>query len=146
MLYLWIKALHVVAIISWMAGMLYLFRLYVYHAMESEAAVRARLEVMERNLLQVITTPSMLAALATGITMLLMNPALLKQPWMHIKLTAVLGLCAMHGMASAWRKKLIQNSQFKSHRFFRVMNEVPTLLMVIIVIMIIVRPFARLAH
>jgi putative membrane protein len=141
--YLWVKSLHVIAVISWMAGMLYLFRLYVYHAQETVPAVMERFVVMERRLLRAITTPAMLVALATGIYMLVQQPALLHQPFMHAKLTLVLGMLAMHGMGSAWRKRLEKDPHFKSHRFFRVMNEIPTLLMIGIVIFIIVRPFAR---
>ncbi len=140
-MYLWIKALHVLAIISWMAGMLYLVRLYVNHAMETEPVVMERLQGMERRLLRAITTPAMVVSLLTGIAMLAMNPVLLKMPWMHVKLTLVVGMLAMHGMASSWRKKLIDNPRFKTDKFFRVMNEIPTLLMIGIVIMVIVRPF-----
>lgn len=140
-MYLWIKALHVMAIISWMAGMLYLVRLYVNHAMETESVVMERLQGMERRLLKAITTPAMVVSVITGITMLAMNPGLLHMPWMHVKLAMVVGMLAMHGMASGWRKKLIDNPHFKPHKFFRVMNEIPTLLMIVIVVMVIVRPF-----
>lgn len=143
MLYLWIKSFHVVAIISWMAGMLYLLRLYVYHALENEPVVHRRLEVMERRLLRAITTPAMIASLISGIAMLVMVPGWLKQPWMHMKLTAVVLMLGVHGMAAAWRKKLAANPKFKSDRFFRIWNEVPTILMIIIVIMVIRRPFVR---
>src|SRR5262245_64247030 len=104
--YLWLKALHVMAVISWMAGMLYLVRLYVYHAQESVEAVRERFQVMERRLLRAITTPAMGVAVATGATMLAMQPALLGQPFMRLKLTLVLGMLTMHGLAASWRKRL----------------------------------------
>jgi len=142
-LYQWIKAVHLISLISWMAGMLYLLRLFVYHAMENEAVVRQRFEIMERRLLKAIATPSMIATLVTGIAMLVMVPEWLKQPWMHVKLTCVFALAGVHGMSAGWRKRLITEPTFKSHKFFRVMNEVPTLLMVIIVIMVIVRPFVK---
>lgn len=141
--YLWWKAIHVMAIISWMAGLLYLFRLFVYHAQETLPEVMARFEVMERRLLRAITTPAMVVALATGIAMLVQQPALLQQPFMHVKLALVVGMLAMHGLGARWRKRLIREPAFASHRFFRVMNEIPTLLMIVIVIMIIVRPFYR---
>ncbi|MCG5051622.1 MAG: protoporphyrinogen oxidase HemJ [Myxococcales bacterium] len=141
MFYVWVKAIHVISIITWMAGMLYLLRLFVYHAMETEAVVRERFQVMERRLLKAIATPSMIATFITGITMLVLVPDWLKQPWMHVKLTCVLALAGVHGMSSAWRKRLITEPTFKTHKFFRVWNEVPTLLMVIIVIMVIRRPF-----
>jgi putative membrane protein len=139
----WILAIHVIAVISWMAGMLYIWRLYVYHAMATDNVVRDTFQVMERKLMNYITTPAMIVALLAGIGMFAMNPDLLRQPWMHVKLLMVLGLFASHGMASAYRKKLIWNPQVKPDKFFRIMNEVPTLLMIVIVIMVIVKPFAR---
>jgi putative membrane protein len=139
----WILAVHVMAVISWMAGMLYLWRLYVYHSMETEQVVRDRFQVMERRLLNGITTPAMIVSLLTGGAMLAITPWFLTQPWMHLKLTLVVGMFASHGMASSYRKKLLANPRVKSDRFFRVMNEVPTLLMIGIVIAVIVKPFAR---
>jgi putative membrane protein len=139
----WILALHVLAIISWMCGILYLYRLYVYHAMEVERVVMERFQVMERRLLRGIANPAMVVALLTGIAMLALNPALLREPWMHIKLALVLGMFASHGIASSYRKKLIENPYIKSDKFFRVMNEIPTLLMIGIVIAVIVKPFGH---
>jgi len=141
MLYLWIKALHVLAVISWMAGMLYLVRLYVNHAMETESVVMERFQGMERRLLNAITTPAMVVAALTGLGMLLMNPGLFMLAWMQVKLAMVVGMLAMHGLAIGWRKKLIDTPHFKPHTFFRYMNEIPTLLMIVIVVMVIVRPF-----
>ncbi|MFN3430902.1 MAG: protoporphyrinogen oxidase HemJ [Candidatus Sericytochromatia bacterium] len=139
----WLIALHLVAVISWMAGMLYIWRLYVYHAMATENAVRETFQVMERKLLTYITTPAMIVSLITGVVMLVMSPLLMKQPWMHIKLTLLIGMFASHGMASAYRKKLLANPTVKSDKFFRVMNEVPTVLMILIVIAVVVKPFSR---
>lgn len=140
----WLLALHVIAIISWMAGMLYLWRLYVYHAMEDEPAVIDRLQTMERRLLVYITNPAMIVSALTGGAIIASNPAFyFSQPWMHIKLTLVLLLFGNHGMASAFRKKLIANPKVKPHTFYRVMNEVPTVLMIGIVIAVIVKPWAR---
>lgn len=140
---LWIKALHVVAVISWMAGLLYIYRLYVYHAMETEAVVRARFEVMERRLLNAITTPAGLVALLTGTLMIVMQLHLLKQPWLHAKLTLVLGMIASHVYALRARHRLLTEPQAVSHKRFRVLNEIPTLLMIGIVIFVVVRPWAR---
>ena len=140
---LWIKSLHVMAIISWMAGLLYLYRLFVYHAMETEKVVMDRLQVMERRLLNGITTPAAVVALITGLWMLWMLPSYLSQPWMHAKLTFVLGLGVMNGLAYRYRKGLISDPGAVSHRTFRLLNEVPTMLMIGIVVMIIVRPWAR---
>jgi putative membrane protein len=141
--YLWIKSLHLIAVISWMAGMLYLLRLYVNHAAETEQVVLERFQGMERRLLRAITNPAMIVTLLTGAAMLYIQPDYLKQPFMHMKLTLVFGMLVMHGLAARWRKRLITEPHFRSHRFFRVMNEIPTLLMIGIVICIVVRPFLR---
>jgi protoporphyrinogen IX oxidase len=140
MAYLWVKTLHMVAVISWMAGLLYLWRLYVYHAMETEAVVRSRFEVMERRLLRGIATPAAVLATGAGIAMLVMMPALLKQPSMHVKLVCVVLLLANHVAAHVYRQRLLATPTAFRHRTFRVLNEVPTVLMLIIVAMVIVRP------
>ena len=139
--YAWIKAVHVMAIISWMAGLLYLFRLYVYHAMETEAVVMERLKVMERRLLNAITTPAAVVAAITGGTLIYLMPFYLHQAWLHAKLGLVVGLLVTHGLAIYYRKRLITEPHAVGHKVFRVLNEVPTLLMIGIVIMIIVRPW-----
>jgi putative membrane protein len=141
--YLWIKSLHLIAVISWMAGILYLLRLYVNHAAETEPVVMERLQGMERRLLRAITNPAMIVTLATGLAMLRIQPSILSQPFMQAKLVLVFGMLVMHGLAARWRKRLITEPHFRSHKFFRVMNEIPTLLMIGIVILIIVRPFLR---
>ncbi|MCC6807470.1 MAG: protoporphyrinogen oxidase HemJ [Deltaproteobacteria bacterium] len=140
-MYLWLKAVHVIAIISWMAGLLYLFRLFVYHAMERETVVMERLQVMERRLLNAITTPAAVLALITGASMLVQAPDLLRAPWMLCKLGCVVGLMALHTYAALARRRLIASPNGVPHRTFRVLNELPTLLMIVIVIMVIVRPF-----
>ena len=140
---LWIKALHVIAVISWMAGLLYIFRLFVYHAMEQEAVVRARFEVMERRLLKAITTPAGIVAVLTGSAMIAMQMSLLQQPWLHAKLTLVVGLIATHLYAIRARVRLIAEPHAVSHKRFRVLNEIPTLLMIGIVIFVVVRPWVR---
>lgn len=138
--YLWIKALHVMAVISYMAGILYLIRLYVNHAMESEAVVMERFQGMERRLLNAITNPALVVMALTGGLMLLANWGLLSMPWMMIKLTMVVGLVVVHVLAMQWRVRLMTEPHFKSHVFFRYMNELPTLFMIIIVIMVVVKP------
>lgn len=140
-LYPWIKAIHVIAVIAWMCAMLYLPRLYVYHAMETDQTVMDRFQVMERRLLRGILNPAMIVSLLAGLAMIGMNPALLKQPWFHVKLTMLVGMFACHGIFSAARKKLIANPRYKSDKYFRILNEIPTVLMIVIVIMVIVRPF-----
>lgn len=140
MLYLWLKAFHVISIIAWMAGILYFWRLLVNHAMEKEAVVIERFKGMERRLRRAIMTPAMVASLVFGISMLATAPALLKQPWMHVKLTLVVLLLINHWQAVRAEKKLGENPRAYTDKYLRVMNEVPTFLMMGIVIMVIVRP------
>lgn len=139
--YLWIKALHVIAVIAWYAGLFYIFRLYVYHVQKrAEPTVTATLEVMERRLLRAIMTPAMVVTLGAGAAMLVMNPALLKMPWMHAKLGAVVLLLGYHGLASWTRKKFLAGHYVLSETACRWINEVPTVMLLIIVVAVIVRP------
>ncbi|MNR89867.1 hypothetical protein D3C72_208440 [compost metagenome] len=141
MLYVWLKALHVISIIAWMAGILYFWRLLVNHAMETEAVVIDRFKGMERRLRRAIMNPAMVASLVFGLSMLASAPALLKQPWMHVKLTLVVLLLFNHWQAVRAEKKLGENPRALTDKHLRIMNEVPTFLMIGIVIMVIVRPF-----
>lgn len=137
--YLWVKALHVVAIIAWMAGLLYLPRLFAYHAGVAAGSEAARLfEVMERRLLRIIMTPALIVALASGLYLAASH---LSSPWLHAKLLLVVGLCAMHGFMARWRKQFVAGTQTRSSKFFRAVNEGPTLLMIGIVVLVIVKPF-----
>lgn len=140
--YLWIKALHVISVISWMAGMLYLPRLYVYHAgAEPGSATSETFKIMERRLLRAIINPAMIAAFGFGIWMIVLDPDLLSQPWMQVKLASVLVLSGLHGYLSIWRRDFEADRNRKSAGFFRAVNEIPTVIMAIVVIMVIVRPF-----
>ncbi len=139
--YLWIKAFHVIAVIAWYAGLFYIFRLYVYHVQKrDEPAVVATLEVMERRLLRAIMTPAMVVAVGLGITMLLLQPALWRMSWMQAKLGAIAFLLGYHGLASYTRKKFLKGEYVFSEKACRWINEVPTVLLLIIVIAVIVRP------
>ena len=136
-----IKALHVIAVMSWMAGLLYLPRLFVYHAETSIGSVRAEtFKVMERRLLKAIMTPAMIASFAFGIWMLALAPGLLYEPWMHVKILCVLLMAGCHGAFSKMRRRLENNEQPKIPRAYKIWNEVPTVLMIIIVFMAIVKP------
>jgi len=137
------KALHVIALIAWMAGLFYLPRLYVYHC-EVPAGSREseRFKVMERRLLKQITTPAMLATWFFGI-LLVLTPGIVdwSAEWWHLKLAAVLLMTGFHGAASRWRRDFLEDRNRRPQRFYRIANEVPTLLLMVIVIMVIVRPF-----
>jgi putative membrane protein len=141
MLFLWIKALHVVAVISWMAALLYLPRLLVYHAeAETGSKQSETFKIMERRLLRFIGTPAMLVAWATGLW-LAYEAGVFREGWLHGKLLLVLGLSAVHGINAKWIKDFAADRNSRSSRFYRVANEVPMLLMIGIVILVIVKPF-----
>lgn len=141
--YLWLKAGHVIAVIAWYAGLFYIFRLYVYHVQHRDnRSITANLEIMERRLMRAIMTPAMVVAIGLGITMLVQQPALLRQPWMHAKLGAIVLLLGYHGLASWARKRFAAGDYVLSEKACRYINEVPTLLLFVIVIAVIVRPGA----
>lgn len=140
--YLWIKAFHVISVIFWMAGMYYLPRLYVYHSeTETGSALSENYKRMEVLLLRRIVNPAMGATWLFGLLMITVNPALLSEGWLHVKLTLVILMSAYHGVLSKWRRLYEADERPHSSKFLRIANEVPPLLTIFIVIMVIVRPF-----
>lgn len=139
--YPWIKALHVIAVISWMAGMLYLPRLFVYHC-EAEVGSKQSetFKVMEWRLLKVIINPAMMVTWLAGLY-LAWAGHWYTSGWFHGKLTLVLILSGVHGFFSRWVKDFQADRNTRSQKFYRIINEVPTLLMIFIVILVIVKPF-----
>ena len=139
--YEWIKALHVIAVIAWMAGMLYLPRLFVYHC-EAEAGSKQSetFKVMERRLLRAIINPAMIATWVLGLW-LAYDQALFKAGWLHGKLALVLALTALHGLFSRWVRDFTADRNTHSQKFYRIVNEAPAVLMIGIVILVIVKPF-----
>ena len=139
-LYFWMKALHIIAVISWMAGMLYLPRLFVYHA---EAKIGSELsetlKVMERRLLRAIMNPAMLVSVIAGGFLLSYQD--FADGWLPVKLTAVFFMIVIHMIMGKWRKDFEADRNTRSHKFYRYANEVPTVLMIIIVVMAVVKPF-----
>lgn len=141
--YPWIKAAHIVSVMAWMAGMLYLPRLFVYHADAERGSIQSEtFKVMERRLLRAIINPAMISSFVFG-GLLLSVPGLVSwsDGWIWVKLAAVLGLSAMHGSLSRWRRDFAEDRNTRTSRFFRKVNEIPTVLMLIIVVMVVVRPF-----
>lgn len=141
--YLWVKALHIIAVISWMAGLLYLPRLFVNHvglAPESEAS--EILKGMEGRLMRIIMRPAFLVSLLLGLA-LMYTPGIVDwtSAWMWLKLGFVLGLVVMHGFMEVWRAQFARDVNQHSGRFYRLMNEAPTLLMVGIVLVVVAKPF-----
>lgn len=141
-MYLWIKAFHIIAVISWMAGLLYLPRLYVYHAMVEKNSARAQtFAMMERRLLKAIMNPAMILSFGLGFWLILLNPNLLSQTWFLVKIFLVFVLSGVHGKFAMMRKNFERGENVRSDRYYRLWNEVPTLLMIVIVILVVVRPF-----
>lgn len=139
--YLWIKALHVIAVISWMAGLLYLPRLFVYHCeVESGSPTAEKFKVMERRLLKAIMVPAAVVAWGAGLTMAV-SGGLFQERWFHVKLLLVVLMTVCHYMMTRWKNDFAAERNTRPQRFFRLANEVPTLLMIFIVILAILKPF-----
>ena len=140
-LYPWIKAVHVIAVIAWMAGLLYLPRLFVYHTQVAAQSDTAQLfKVMERRLMKAITIPAGVVAWILGL-LLISEIGLAGNGWLHAKLTLVVGLTVVNLLMEGWRRAFAADRNRHSTRFFRIANEVPTLLMIGIVILVVTRPF-----
>ena len=141
--YPWIKSLHVISVIAWMAGMLYLPRLYVYHcSVRTGTAESARFKMMEYRLMRYITNPAMMAAWTFG-TLLVLTPGTMEwnQGWWLVKFTCLILLSAVHGLLSIWRRGFCADANRHPARYYRIANEMPTLLMIVIVFMVIAKPF-----
>jgi putative membrane protein len=146
MLYAWIKAFHIIAVIAWMAGMLYLPRLFVYHCSAEKGSVQSEtFKVMERRLLRAIINPAMIATWVLGLWLAWDGPdsryGWFASGWLHGKFVLVLALSAVHGMLARWTKDFAADSNRHSAVFYRIINEVPTVLMIGIVILAVVKPF-----
>jgi putative membrane protein len=141
MLYDYIKAFHIIAMVAWMAGMFYLPRLFVYHSEATEKNVRDTFKIMERKLLRLIINPAMIVTFIFGIWLIVLNPGWMQQGWMHTKLTLVIMLTGYHGYLAVLRKKFERDENKHSSKFYRILNEVPTLLLIGIVILVVVKPF-----
>ena len=142
MYYAIIQALHILSVISWMVGLLYLPRLFVYHADAETGTVRAEtFKVMERRLLKAIMPPAMIASFIFGIWMIALNHGLVFEIWFQIKFVAVLAMAGCHGKFSKMRRLLENDVQPLSSKAYRIWNEVPTILMIIIVFVTVLKPF-----
>ena len=136
-----IKALHILSVISWMVGLLYLPRLFVYHADAEIGTVRAEtFKVMERRLFKAIMTPAMISSFIFGTWLIALNHGLVFETWFQIKVVAVLAMAACHGKFSKMRRLLENDIQLLSSKAYRIWNEVPTILMIIIIFMSVLKP------
>ena len=142
-LYPWIKALHIISVVAWMAGLLYLPRLFVYHASAApHSETSATFKVMERRLLNGIMHPALVMTYAFGI-LLALTPGIVdwRAGWIHGKLALVLALTAMHYACMRWQRAFAADRNRHDARFYRLVNEVPTLILIAIVILVVVKPF-----
>ncbi|MDP2356535.1 MAG: protoporphyrinogen oxidase HemJ [Beijerinckiaceae bacterium] len=140
-MFVWIKVLHVLAIISWMAGLLYLPRLFVYHVEAAHGSIQSEtFKVMERRLYRAIMTPAMVVAWATGIA-LIWYGGFISDGWLQAKLIFVIALTASHFHMGRIRRSFGNDANMKPQRYFRILNELPTILMIGIVIFVIAKPF-----
>ena len=141
--YPWIKALHVISVIAWMAGLLYLPRLFVYHAAEPIGSPAAEtFKIMERRLLRAIMNPAQGAVFVFGL-LLVLTPGVVDwaSGWIYAKLVLVAGLALLHHAMAGWRRAFAEDRNTRSPRFYRMVNEVPTVLMIAIVVLVVVKPF-----
>jgi putative membrane protein len=144
--YEWIKAFHIIAVIAWMAGMLYLPRLFVYHCGAEKGSVQSEtFKLMERRLLRGIINPAMIFAIAFGLWLAWLGPdsryGWFASGWLQVKIALVLGLSAVHGLFARWVKAFAADNNRHSQRFYRFINEVPTVLMIAIVLLVVLKPF-----
>ena len=141
-MYEWVKALHVISVIAWMAGMLYLPRLFVYHSVTEKGTPQSEtFKIMERRLLKGIINPAMIATWVFGLTMIHLGGVDWGSLWPWFKAAFVIGLSGVHGILAGHVKRFARDEKVKPQKYFRIINEVPTVLMIGIVIMVIVKPF-----
>ena len=145
-MYEWIKALHIIAVIAWMAGMLYLPRLFVYHCAAETGSVQSEtFKVMERRLLRAIINPAMIATWVFGLPLAWLGPdsryGWFASGWLWAKIILVLALSAVHGLLARWMKDFAHGRNRHSQKFYRIINEVPTVMMILIVLLVVLKPF-----
>jgi putative membrane protein len=142
MLYEWLKAFHIIAVIAWMAGMLYLPRLFVYHCAADAGSTQSEtFKVMERRLLRAIMNPAMIVTWALGLWLAWYGGWFASGGWLHAKLVLLILLSGLHGMMSRYVRDFAADRNRKSARFYRIFNEIPTVLMIAIVVLAVVKPF-----
>ena len=140
-MYLWLKALHIIAVIAWMAGMLYLPRLFVYHAAAKPGSpLSETFKTIERRLFSFIMVPAMMVTWVIGVVLLLQG-GWLGARWLHVKLVVVVFMTVLHGLFAHWVNEFSFDRNRHSQKFYRIINEVPTMLLIVIVVLATVKPF-----
>ena len=140
--YLWLKAFHIISFTAWMAGMFYLPRLYVYHVNAKQNSEMDRtFQLMEQRLLRYIMSPAMIVTFIFGISLVVSSPDWMKQGWLHAKIVLVLGMAGFHGYLAKIRQDFAGHRNLKEEKFYRRINEIPTVLLIFIVVLAVVKPF-----
>lgn len=141
-MFLYLKAFHIIAMVCWFAGIFYLPRLFVYHAMSDDVPSQERFVIMERKLYRGIMNPAMMATWVLGLSMLISHWQIYKtQGWLHAKLVLVLILTIYHVLCGRFRIRLATNPKFKSHVYWRWFNELPVFILIAVVVLVVVKPF-----
>ena len=140
--YLWIKAFHIIAVVCWFAALFYLPRLFVYHSSTTDEAGRARFNVMEQKLYRVIMRPSMIVSVILGLWLLVLGwDAMASSGWLWVKIAGVILLIGYHHYCARLMREFAAEQNIRSERFYRIFNEAPALLLILIVVMVVVKPF-----
>jgi protoporphyrinogen IX oxidase len=141
-MYLWLKSLHIIAVMSWMAGLLYLPRLMIYHCDAAKGSeLSETLKTMERRLLRYIMRPAMVVSWLAGLILAFVYVGFASGYWLYLKFVLVIAMTVAHAKMAVWVKEFAADENARSQKFYRVANEVPTLLMIGIVILVVVKPF-----
>jgi putative membrane protein len=139
---LWIKSFHIIAVVTWFAAIFYLPRLFVYHAMTEDEAGRERFKVMERKLYRGIMNPSAIVAVGLGVALIVVQPFWLSQGWLHVKILLVVGLLGYHLYCGRLLRAFAADRNTRSHRWYRVFNEIPVLVLIAVVLLVELKPWA----
>lgn len=139
---LWIKSFHIIAVVTWFAAIFYLPRLFVYHAMTEDEAGRERFKVMERKLYRGIMNPSAIVAVGLGVALIVVQPFWLAQGWLHVKILLVVGLLGYHLYCGRLLRAFAEDRNTRSHRWYRVFNELPVLVLIAVVLLVELKPWA----
>lgn len=141
--YVWIKAFHIISVIAWMAGLFYLPRLFVYHADTEPGSDKSEtFKIMERRLLRAIMNPAAAASFAFGAVLLwLLPPSTWSEAWIYVKLACIVGLAVSHEIMAHAQRRFASDKNTRTSRYYRVLNEVPTVLMIVLVIAVVAKPF-----
>ncbi|MBI2502426.1 MAG: protoporphyrinogen oxidase HemJ [Candidatus Latescibacteria bacterium] len=138
----YLVTIHLIAVILWLVGMLYLPRIFVYHAqVQPGSEADGKFREMERGLMVVVLNPAMIVSFITGILLIVAMPVYMQQGWMHTKLLLVVMMGGLHGMMSKYRKDFDKGQNTRGEGFFRTLNKIPGILMVLIVWLVIMKPF-----